>query len=326
MITLQSIDLSQTDNDTADWMELYAYLHSKAKYMLLENAYTDNQDINEDDFSLEDAELENFKGKIESILYQRQEGINESYPFNLEEDGLSIKEKITSEQYIYIFCLIISHLRSGGLLANETDLLSNDIRDLFQVAATAAAAGELSPEGRAYCLGWPRPKDDTDFLTALRTVYKRIGSGTVISCLPAHTRYVKDGGIDIIGWAHYNTGGMRSYLLGQVASGADWFQKPVEANYFHETFFEKRPIHSEDCIRATFTPEIIGKNYSEEQWNDYIRSVEATHGKIICRKRLVLLAARGLKSAMDSNEPPSNVIHRHCDLIHIEKWVEELRC
>lgn len=324
MLELANLDTLRCNDDIADWMELHAFINGETLYSEVESVFEDNRDENESDIAYDAANIENDVNPIYNILAKRDMGLGDLYPFILDTDEIKIKENLEIDSYIYLFCLLISHLRNEGLLSTQAALLTNTVRDLFQVVATDAAVGEVNPNGHAYCSGFPRP-EHACFLAMLRTVYSRIGSGIICAQLPQHERYVKDGGIDIIAWSTYQTGGVNHYLLGQVASGDNWDEKPVEANYFHRTFFTSYPAQSEHCIRATFVPFLIGKDYrdSQDDYNSFIRSKEAIHGKIICRERLSSLAGSAINAIADV-ENKENIIHRYSDFDKIKQWVDNL--
>lgn len=323
MLHPKYISVGDNREDIADWVETKAFLQQSFSFNELQTLFTDNEDFQEGDFSAEETPEYEFVNDVAAIIDDRCSRLGVLYPFAIEGDSLCVKEPLTDTHYVYVFCLVISHLNAKSFLEEDEQLLTNDIRTLFQIAATVAAAG-VWQRGESFCLGWPRT-DVPKFLDALRTVYGMINSGGVIDTLPSFHKAVKDAGIDVVAWEHYGTTpGLKEYLLGQVATGSDWKEKDVDALSFHRDFFTTQPEKSEYCSRATFVPHIAGKEYPREDRNLYIVSLEAKHDRMIYRNRLVEFAGNAF-ARITAGESPAGIMNRYEDFQKIRAWIEGLR-
>ena len=110
------------------------------------------------------------------------------------------------------------------------------------------------------------------FFQALKKTYEAFGEVKVRQRRRAGASIaVKDAGIDIIAWENSNDGlpGYR-YLLGQVASGANWKDKTVrnDIKLFHDDWFFDEPKSTPSP--AMFIPFCIDSAHGDSR-NENIR-------------------------------------------------------
>lgn len=233
----------------------------------------------------------------------RAKCLGDSYPFRLSDSGesLELSSDITPGGYIYLFCLFLSHPSADAVL-NGAYLppINNEVRNFFQACSTVAAAGEIS--GHAYSFGFPRP-DQTSFLTKLTQVYAAFGEGVVVTAIPPGASiWPKDEEIDVISWRPSNDGAPgKPYLLGQVASGFNWYVKSIKGgsiDSFHNVWFHRRP--ASQCTAYIFIPFCIEFTDSETL-NERMDVLGHKFGTIVYRYRLPKFAQIGidLKAAND---------------------------
>jgi len=229
----------------ADWLELEA-LCSK-------NGGTSVHAINADaqcepDTQGEEIDEEGLRdddriARLTVEVEMRVKTLRASYPFRLTDDGarLEFPPKAGLGATVYLFCLLASHARAGGLL-HQSDIVDlTKVPDLLQACATWAAAGY--EDGPAYALGF-EPRSST-FLGKLAVIYAALGDGTPVTVTPKGAPpHVKDDGIDVIAWkATPHAHPPAWYLLAQVASGQNWDDKSLKhlIDRFHNTWFAPAP-------------------------------------------------------------------------------------
>jgi hypothetical protein len=248
-----------TPNELADWLELEV-LASLSGVALL-SSINEHLELDED-FEPADLDDENLRAEerllhVASAVEERIRTIGAAYPFRVDSAGarLTLVDPYCEAACAYLFCLVVSNAASDGHLTGEgpwaPDLAL--ARGLFQICATAAAAGYA--EGPAFALGWPRD-DETAFLEKLRAIYEAFGEGTVhATAPPGAPSQVKDDSIDVIAWKYDSTRGPGTcYFLGQAASGANWPAKSLKGltDLFHNTWFTRPPRST--AITLTIMP------------------------------------------------------------------------
>ncbi len=281
----------------------------------------------EADIADEDLRQEGLVVAVQAEIAARRKVIGDDYPFILDDSGatLQLATQITAVGAIYLFCLFLSHAFDRTIVPEDlAPDITNDVRDMFQVCATVAAAGYV--EGIAISFGWPRP-DDAAFLVAVQRVYGLFGDGTPVNTPPpAAPDQVKDDGIDIIAWRPSPDGLPGThYLIGQVASGNDWRGKSV-INYcgmFHKYWFSRQPAAPHQP--AMFIPFCLDPKASDdpsiaqEIAVDYnMQRLTNQFGVIFYRYRLPYFAAVGLRVHAQAG----HLIERVDELPRVEQWVQ----
>jgi len=292
---LAKAPIFESDWMIADWLEFQVLCSefnscsvSNILRMSDEDQDTENVNIGEQDALNEQC----VEKAINEILF-RITSLEASYPFELISDGseLVIKNNLGPGAYTYMYCLFFSHVNRDDVLIPDPPNLNHD-RDLLQICSTIAAAGSIN--GNATSFGFPRP-DGTNFLTALKSVYEKIGEGVVRENIPAGLpANVKDAGIDVIAWKESLDGGAgRLYMLGQVASGKNWKDKSVKPDIelFHNYWFTDKPASTP--LPSMFIPFCLDIR-PEEKLKDVLYYKTLEFGNMFYRYRLPCYVEIGL--------------------------------
>jgi hypothetical protein len=243
---VEPVPKDSTRSALADWLELSALSSdrrqvSEAGLIGLHELYGGESDATSraepetgdilDESILDTVQEQSIQCAVEEIMY-RQEVLHGHYPFQVRPRGVLLshtksEEQLTTGEWVYLFCLLSSAIREGGLQTTNESIKTR-IASLFQVCACLAAVGYLS--GSVSSFGFPRAQGNA-FLPALQLAYREFGEGTVRgddnvpSGFPSQ---LKDGGIDVIAWKDFpDKLPGKLYLLGQCASGRNWRDKPV---------------------------------------------------------------------------------------------------
>lgn len=288
-----------------DWLEINAFLDDYGSALVDDITESLKQQLNEpeDDIAYIDTRNEDLKGKIEDEISFREEACSGAYPFVLSSDGeeLTLIKDFHEHKYLsYMVCLLASHVSSGRLYEFKLDSgLVTELRNrIFQIISTIAMAG-LTP-GMAVSVGWPRV-DNSSVLNVLQRAQK-LGAGFVARKTPGiyTPPQVKDGGIDIISWCVSDRCPPAILYYGQVASGKNWYDKPVTNHIqtFEDNFLDGRPRGNK--AQVTLIPFRITE---DTVWmNQHL-----SHGALLDRTRLPRYAKIGLglaSSGLDIDEVP----------------------
>lgn len=308
-----------------DWLE-YKVLSSEYPTVGIANLqriWDTRRNAEDFDFENGNAQEVDFTQLIFSEITKRIQEIDESYPFVLSQSGesLEVKPQFNEGSYVYLFCLLLSHVCQGEVLnGSYLPTINGEIRDLFQACSTIAAAGEVN--GHAYSFGFPRP-DHSGFLDKLRIIYAKFGEGKVVDTVPkGASRSTKDDQIDVIAWKDRPDGAAgKVYLLGQVASGNNWPDKSIKGgaiDKFHGTWFGNPQISSQ-VIAALFIPYcVLPEDGSNVQ--DRLNILTLEFGNIHYRNTLPSLFQRGFDLARNN---ASLIIERVTDVPRIIDWVNQ---
>jgi hypothetical protein len=312
----------------ADWLELKAIASQDGRVtfgtLVAATALTENEE--NQNVGDEDAQKEDLVLSAQSEIARRLKNIGNDYPFRIDDKGraLEFKTPVSRVGSVYLFCLFLSHAFDRTIVPEKlAPEVTNKIRDLFQACSTVAAGGYV--QGPAKSFGFPRP-DGSDFLKALRRVYKEFGDGNPCrKPRKSSPPNVKDNGIDIIAWRpSIDQLPAMPYLIGQVASGADWKDKSVKADreHFHKYWFVEQPASQpEDAMFMPFSLEPENEKQEEDYealLKDYMQNMGYKYGTLFYRDRIARHVANGL-SLIGNGEIR---IERHADLAGIVEWVE----
>ena len=312
----------------ADWLELKASVADQRKVWLvdIERAWEATRESEDTDYEGEQQEFEEWLRPVIACIERRANILESAYPFLLDDNGdtLSYVGVLDNEHVghaVYMLCLILSSIPESEILDKTRLKIPNSTRDRFQACSAWAAAAIIG--GCAFAFGWPRP-DGSDFMTALGTVYHdSMGDkeATVRDAPPPGASGAeKDGGIDIIAWrprADHASG--KVYLLGQVATGKNWKDKPVAADIkpLHDSWFLFSPVSTP--IPAMFIPYSIipehGANIEGQ-----LRLLTSRFGVVVYRDVLPRYAQEGFKTGMAKLAQ----VHRLEDFAPIKKYVERV--
>lgn len=289
--------------------------HSDSEGRESEEADTDNDGVSGGD-------VEKFLSAITDEIGERYNHLGDCYPFCFSADGnkFLLKTELSPGAIAYAFCLLFEHNSSGEIWSGKwLPQIDNSVRDLFQVCSTIAAAAHV--DGCAISFGWPRPNSNPPFLQKLKEVYALFGEGKPREApLTGAAPMVKDEEIDVIAWKPRpdKTPGT-TYLLGQVASGANWTQKSIAGgsiNYFHSTWFEIIPPSTPNP--AIFIPHAVPP-IGEGKRRDRVALLTAKFGMIFDRMIMPTLTQKGLELA--NKNIPGVTIERVDEYRKIPVWV-----
>lgn len=312
----------------ADWMELKAISSpdARAGFGTLISAAELTENEQDNNIARQDAKEDRLIQAAQEEIERRLASVGDGYPFRIDPKGsaLCFVTPLTNVGFIYLFCLYLTQVADHTIIDKKNaPKINNEIRDLFQACSTVAAGGYVG--GPAISFGWPRPSG-TDFLKALKEVYKEFGDGK-----PHNTpqlgasRAVKDNGIDVIAWRRQpdKLPGTQ-YLIGQVASGSNWTGKSVTASrkHFHLFWFEQVPgSQPSDALFIPFNlePDLADDSTPyEEVLKGYVRGLSYEFGDVFYRDRIARNFAKGMLIA----EAGETHLERHKELPKIVEWVE----
>lgn len=289
----------------------------------------ENHDEEDSNFVEQDANDEQIMEPITEELNFRINALGNAYPFQLEDDQLTLALKpdteITKGGYAYLYCLLFSHINSTEVISYNPPV-DNTIRDYMQICATIAAAGLV--HGNAISFGFPRP-DKSNFIAALRHAYALIGEGKIRDDpLPGSPIHTKDSQIDVIAWKETpdRTPGI-NYVLAQVASGADWENKSIKESIdaFHKIWFDITPPSTPRP--AIFIPFCINlktyKNSKEEiGLRDKIQVLTYKFGEIYYRYNIPFYVDKGVSL---TKKYPKLYIDRYKEFSKVIDYVKKCR-
>lgn len=320
-----------------DWLELSVLANQDYPYRLSslkryrdthrESEYSDSEgnhsrEENTDTQGINGADDDVFLDAITEEIADRETALSGCYPFETDSSGykLSLKDNLSDGAYIYIFCLLLSNSKTDNILDGKwLPDIDHTTRDLFQVCATMAAAGEVA--GSAISFGWPRPNDNPPFLQKLKEVYRHLGEGVVVTEARAGVSpSPKDEEIDIIAWRpSFDKVAGQVYLLGQVASGDNWQAKSIlggPIRKFHENWFTRQPASI--AIPSIFIPHDIQSIRNGSRY-DLMHAETPCYGTILDRLRLPRRASEGINLADNHH---NLTIERRGEIPNVILWVK----
>ena len=321
-MSLASMPIHESGCSLADWVEFKTLVAEYKLYRLsgLTRIMDEEQGEENEDFTEQDAINERLLEAVAEELAVRAKYLSSAYPFYFNDDQTELHccKEWTVGQYIYLYCLIFSHVNREEVLLVSPPAGNAD-RDIMQICATYAAAGIV--HGNAVSFGFPRP-DHSNFLDALKKTYASVGEGEVHDQIPAGApRDEKDARIDVIAWDNSLDGAPgRYYLLGQVATGKNWKNKSImgEISLFHNTWFKQSPPSTPNP--AMFIPFCIEKeeNATLSQAMSYLTE---KFGKVYYRYRLPKYAEDGFLLA-SNDEKKEYQVDRIGEVSKIKNYVE----
>lgn len=286
-----------------DWLELEALCNSSARasiHAINADVLLDS-DVEPEQIDEEDLRRETRIARLTVEVERRHSALGAAYPFSLSADGGTLERgpQTGVGAVVYLFCLLASHGRTGGLLSDSDIFSMRDVPDLLQACATWSAAGY--EQGPSHAVGIdPSP---ASFLAKLGTIYSAFGDGTPVVAIPKGAPiYVKDDGIDVIAWrALPDQRAPADYLMAQVASGRNWIDKTVKKaiDRFHVTWFSERP--SRNARPAMMIPFCIDAGMEDEEDEEqealamHWKRLIAEFGELFYRYLLPVYAERGVQ-------------------------------
>lgn len=313
----------------ADWIELSALLAPDGRigFSALVSAADLGVEEQEEDIADEDSRHEALVGSVQAVISERRRVVGkDDYPFLVDDDGIGIQrvQAVTPVGSVYLFCLFLSHAFDRTIIPQEhAPEVTHEVRDLFQVCATVAAAGYV--DGVAVSFGWPRPGHEA-FLQALKRIYAMFGDGTPHDAPPPGAPdEVKDDGIDVIAWRPSPDGLPGThYLLGQAASGKNWQDKSVvtEIDVFHKFWFSTQPAARDTpAMFMPFCLEPKGADDAVEAQESAVGNMQRLtnkFGMLFYRYRMPHFAARGIRASVEQG----HLVERIDELTKVAEWVQ----
>lgn len=309
-----------------DWLELkvLSLADGQTFFADIERAWEARREAEHDDFEGGDLQFDQWLEELCDEVDFRIRSLGRAYPFRFNGDESGICLSSTPDQFsigcsVYVYCLMLSTIGETQVFEGDAGEITQRMRDLFQACSAWAAGGVLS--GSAYAFGWPRPERD-DFLTALRAVYHdRMGEGRVVDrAPPGASLQEKDGGIDVIAWASRPDGGPgQPYIIGQVATGANWQEKSVKQyiDPLNDNWFAQKPRSVPQA--AMFIPFCIVPRTRGVSLREQLEFYTPLFGNIYYRAVLPLYAERGLQNAAAND---AVFMHRSGDLPEVRAQVQ----
>lgn len=300
---LQGTPFDASAEIIADWLELkcIASLQNRVNFSELSRSWEANRESEDTSPVGDDAEFEGWLQPVMQVIQRRLEFLRDSYPFDLVLDDTEFKfigaPNTHAGRLTYLLCLFLSTVHETEIFESIIDVPPT-ARDLFQIVSTWAAAGVV--HGSSFGMGWPRP-EKSKFLDALRDVLvNRMADGeisVVDKAPPASNQAEKDDGIDIIAWRERpDRCAGKPILMGQVASGADWENKPIQHHIegILKNWISKASILSP--YPALFIPfSLVPEQNATHQ--EQVRFVSAKYGAVYYRDVLPAYAAQGIHIA-----------------------------
>jgi hypothetical protein len=307
----------------ADWIELLALTSSRnsasrADIVRLVTKQSDiDHGIEADPDTGEELESEILEtgacvlaDNVADELDFRSKALGVSYPFtiNIRTETWSIELNPESLEEpaarVYIFCLLVSGVRDGRLVSGAISAVAkDDFAHLFQAVSYLAALQLMGNGGLSF--GSPRP-DGSKFLEAIQKFTASFGVGEPrTQFMPSSSHKEKDEGIDVIAWRSFADGRPgQVLLLGQVASGNDWLDKPVQTAVGR--FLDWFVTHpAKFYLPAIFIPFVQHHKFEpvravayEPAVRDYCRRTEITFGLVVDRLRIVELIAESQETRL----------------------------
>ena len=162
MKVVEPVPKDSTRSALADWLELSALSSdrkqaSEASLIGLHELYGGESDASSrpepetgeilDESILDSLQEQSLQAVVEEIIY-RQQVLQGHYPFQVKPRGVLLahlknEDQLTIGEWVYLFCLLSSAIREGGLQP-ISDSMKRRIAPLFQACACLAAAGYLS--------------------------------------------------------------------------------------------------------------------------------------------------------------------------------------
>lgn len=278
-------------------------------------------------------------------LQLRVTTLGELYPFEVTgrisggwrvaPRAASSKPDVETARSVYRSALVMSCFRNHHIKKQkkkkdrEYSKLQTTMERQFQYLSALAAPNLHGPAGVVYSFGWPR-RDGSDFQVALVDLVEQMGKGKVKDKPPANASGAeKDGTVDIVTWIPFGIPSVGDHVyFGQVASGSNWTDKPVQtylkAKFFK--WFEHRPAHV--YSGATFMPFVRHTRVvphedatMDEAMAQEDRDQAVTYGTMVDRFKLTELYAQGLgpEDRRHQCEQPSQVLKQTVD------WVQACR-
>jgi len=226
----------------------------------------------------ENDKNETFVRSIFSVLNDRKSLFGENYPFDYEDEKLSLKKIFLPKNKIYLFLLLASDLSNFSIfqpcLTAEFETISHNVlKNYLPSSAITKSFGS-----------------DSDFTGYFNN--KIVQLGKLMNIEPDNMflesfsdKGTKDGGLDVIGWIPFEDS-ISNYIsiFAQCACGKDWKKKLNETRRFNRVL----KVYLNKISHTLFVPYAL-INYNKSEFYEHHEFGEDT--LIFERKRILSLVS-----------------------------------
>jgi len=227
--------LSDSSEEKADWLELYALkdddgnasfsdLVAALGFSGTADAIDDEETAGLSEALTDDARYEGGAEDAFSEIDDRVrscEGSQHGYPFDVTANAILRQEATTDG--VYSFLLLLSRFGNGAG--------GRDGAKLFEEVCAKAAESYLGADAThvsSYVFGFPRRIGPRGFATAVDNLCRELGEGCGHKDRP-NSADQKDAKLDVVAWRDFADGRSGKLIVfGQCATGADWRGKTTE--------------------------------------------------------------------------------------------------
>lgn len=178
---------------------------------------------------MEDA-FDTWAAQVVLIAEHRWAQYGEDYPFDVDNNSISLRENLSVRQKLYIFLLLCSNLNYFGKVEHE---LTSEFEQMsFEVLTN------FLPE-KAVCRQLGK---NSDYTGDAQEKLRRLSAEMNVDVKEKEFRKIKgtnERGVDVVGWIPFNDR-YASFpcFLGQCACGKKWFTKFNETRRFECNYFD----------------------------------------------------------------------------------------
>jgi hypothetical protein len=213
--------VSAAAEEHADWLEWSALRDSDRRVSWSDHLRDlgiagEEEGANEEDLGLRDSE-----SKLDEIISELTSRANsDSYPFDVEEQGLRYRKEPEGGAYLFLLLLTLLGKDAASVVAPGDQL--------FEDLAAQALAAYMSSDfvsARVTSFGFPRRLEPRGFEAALAKLCGELREGGGCRTSP-RTHQLKDAKLDIVAWLPFPDGlAGKLIIFGQCSTGSDWFEK-----------------------------------------------------------------------------------------------------
>ena len=235
----------------------------------------------------ENDKNETFVRNIFSVLDERKSLFSNSYPFEYEEEELSLKANLTDKNKLYLFLLLASNLSTFKIfqynLTSEFEKVSYQAlkKYLPETAETKSFGADSEFKGYFH-----------DKITQLAELMNVDADDKFLeTCSPKSTQ---DGGLDIVSWLPFEDqiSNFISVFV-QCACGKDWKKKLNETRRFNRVL----KVYLNKINHSIFIPYAL-INYHKSEFYEHQEFGEDT--LVFERKRILSLIDENLFDQLES--------------------------
>ena len=277
----------------ADYIELVALFYNEEPVSVGEimSRFRDEgifaQRKSDENKAEKDHENETFVRNIFSVLDEHKSLFSNSYPFEYEDEKLSLKASLTHKNKLYLFLLLASNLSTFKIfqsnLSSEFETISYEALKKYLPETAVTKSFGADSEFKGYF------NEKITQLAALMNVdadHKFLDTFS-----PKNT---KDGGLDIVSWLPFEDQ-VSNFIsvFAQCACGKDWKKKLNETRSFNRVL----KVYLNKINHSLFIPYAL-INYHKSEFYEHHEFGEDT--LVFERKRILSLIDENLFDQLDS--------------------------